>query len=120
MDFLQKKLIDDSKRDGRDSVNTGLKELINYGYLIKEQKRNSDGRFDTNEWVLCETPQTDYPLTGNPSTDNQHLRINKYKKNNFKKEEEEIYKYKEIHDKIFALSEKISNMLGKYCKCTNI
>ena len=104
--FYKKKLIDDSKRDGRDSVNTGLKELINYGYLIKEQKRNSDGRFDTNEWVLCETPQTDYPLTENPSTDNQLLRINKYKKNKFKKEEEEIYKYKEIHDKIFALSEK--------------
>lgn len=104
--FYKKKLIDDSKRDGRDSVNTGLKELINYGYLIKEQKRNSDGRFDTNEWVLCETPQTDYPSTENPSTENQHLRINKYKKNKFKKEEEEIYKYKEIHDKIFALSEK--------------
>ncbi|MDT2797581.1 helix-turn-helix domain-containing protein [Enterococcus cecorum] len=104
--FYKKKLIDDSNRDGRDSVNTGLKELINYGYLIKEQKRNSDGRFDTNEWVLCETPQTDYPLTENPSTDNQHLRINKYKKNKFKKEEEDIYKYKEIHDKIIALAEK--------------
>ncbi|MEQ7088987.1 helix-turn-helix domain-containing protein [Enterococcus gallinarum] len=97
--FYKKKLIDDSKRDGRDSVNTGLKELINYGYLIKEQKRNSDGRFDTNEWVLCETPQTDYPLTENPSTDNPQLR-----KNKFKKEEEDIYK--EIHDKIIALSEK--------------
>ncbi len=101
--FYTKKLTDDSEKDGRESVNTGLKELIKYGYLIKEQKRNSDGRFDTVEWVLFETPQTGFPFTDKPDTENQQLRSNKLKKNNFKKEEEDILK--EICDKIIFLYE---------------
>lgn len=104
--FYNKKLTDDSEKDGRESVNTGLKELKKYGYLIKNQKRHRDGRFDINEWVLFETPQTGFPVTENPSPENQHLRSNKLKKNNFKKEEEDIIKYKDIYDKIIVLYEK--------------
>ncbi|KAA4890507.1 helix-turn-helix domain-containing protein [Bacteroides fragilis] len=102
--FYTKKLTNDSEKDGRESVNTGIKELIKYGYLIKEQKRNSDGRFDTVEWVLFETPQTGFPVTDKPFAGNQQLRSNKLKKNNFKKEEEDIFK--DIYDKIIVLYEK--------------
>ena len=73
--FYTKKLTNDSEKDGRESVNTGIKELIKYGYLIKEQKRNSDGRFDTVEWVLFETPQTGFPVTDKPFAGNQQLKV---------------------------------------------
>lgn len=103
--FYIKKLTDDSEKDGRESVNTGLKELIKYGYLIKEQKRNSDGRFNTVEWVLFETPQTGFPSSDKSLAENQQLRSNKVKNNNFKKEEEDNNIRKRIYDNITAIYE---------------
>lgn len=44
--------------DGKDSFNSGLKELKKYGYVRKERRRNENGKFD---WVtvVYEVPQLD-------------------------------------------------------------
>lgn len=95
--FYTATLINHSEKDGKDSINTGLKELINFGYLIKEQKRDNEGRFDGTDWIVIESPITDYPqadfpFTDKPFADNQRLRSNNSKNNNLKNIEEEDYK----------------------------
>ena len=65
--------------DGKQSVRTGMKELEKFGYLVKEQKRNSKGKFAKIDWVVSDEPingdtttfqpSTAFPSTGNPSTD---------------------------------------------------
>lgn len=60
--------------DGRDSVRAGLKELQEFGYLIKEKQSRKDDKFSNAEWVFYETPQElkkSLPQTGFPSTENQ-------------------------------------------------
>lgn len=111
--FYTATLINHSEKDGKDSINTGLKELINFGYLIKEQKRDNEGRFDGTEWIVIESPITDYPKADFPSaekssTENPQLRSNKLKNNNFKKEEEDTTNNirEDIYDKISFLYEK--------------
>jgi hypothetical protein len=60
--------------DGRDSVQTALKELETHGYLKRERVHKTDGTF---EWVSVvfdepwrENPSTDKPSTDKPSTEN--------------------------------------------------
>ncbi len=63
--------------DGRESVQSGLKELENAGYLHRCQKRDK-GQFSKAEWVFYETPQeikisiteTGNPTAANPSSAN--------------------------------------------------
>lgn len=58
--------------DGKDSVNAGLKELENAGYLKRSRYRNSDGTFDKEtEWIFYETPLTggSEPKPENPLLD---------------------------------------------------
>jgi len=67
--------------DGRDSVRRGLRELEEYGYLRRVQKRDADGSFTSIEWHFFETPQelknslpeTDFPSTDKASPDNRPL-----------------------------------------------
>ena len=66
--------------DGKQSVRTGMKELEKFGYLVKEQKRNSKGKFAKIDWVVSDEPingdtttfqpSTTFPSTDNPSSDN--------------------------------------------------
>ena len=66
--------------DGKQSVRTGMKELEQYGYLVREQRRSSKGKFANVDWVLSDEPlngdattfrpSTDFPSTDKPSTDN--------------------------------------------------
>ena len=56
--------------DGKESTKKGLKELEQYGYLVKQQSRGERGKFATNDWLLYEVPLTDLPLTENPPTVN--------------------------------------------------
>lgn len=64
--------------DGKDSLNSGLKELEEYGYLSRQQKRDDNGKLDGFEWVLTDSPvigkpaknnpkNADFPITENPS-----------------------------------------------------
>ena len=73
--------------DGKQSVRTGLKELQQFGYLIKNQSREK-GKFAKVDWLLYDEPgnvdiqvflpqtekrSTDNPPTENPPTENQPL-----------------------------------------------
>jgi DnaD/phage-associated family protein len=63
-------------RDGRDSVRTGIKELINLGYVIRQEKRDEKGRFEGYEYEVFEVPKEELPKSENPTSDNQTLVIN--------------------------------------------
>lgn len=63
--------------DGKDSFNSGLKELKKYGYVKKERRQGKDGKFD---WVtvVYEVPQSqllerpEKPSMENPHMDNKN------------------------------------------------
>jgi len=76
----------------RDAIYAGLEELINAGYMKKEQKRDSKGSFAGYNYILYETPraaqlaqensglqpfpgfpETDHPFTDHPFTDKPTL-----------------------------------------------
>lgn len=44
--------------DGRESVNSGLKELEDHGYLVRQEIRNEKGQYDGTDWLIYELPQT--------------------------------------------------------------
>lgn len=66
------------KKDGKQSVRSGLKELQDAGYLIKSQTRTEGGKFGSVDWELHDepinveskafSPQTDFPTTVKPTT----------------------------------------------------
>ena len=64
--------------DGRDSLNTAIKELEEFGYLKRNFERTENGRFKQFCYVVFESPITDIPFTENPLlekpfTENPHL-----------------------------------------------
>lgn len=57
---------------GRDTVRKLLKELVDAGYLKKEQTHDESGRFARNTYILVDIPEvqplTEIPSTATPST----------------------------------------------------
>lgn len=51
---------------GKDTIRSGLKELTEVGYLVKEQAHDSSGKFTRNVFVLQE--EAPPPLSENPTT----------------------------------------------------
>lgn len=49
---------------GKDQIRSGLSELLDIGYLVKEQAHDEGGRFSGNIFVL----QEEAPLSENPTT----------------------------------------------------
>ena len=49
---------------GKDQIRSGLAELLEVGYLVKEQAHDEGGKFSGNIFVL----QDEAPLSGNPTT----------------------------------------------------
>jgi len=58
--------------DGETSVRSGLKELEQNGYLIKERKRDEDGKLRESNWVVHDEP-LENPKLENQVLDNQVL-----------------------------------------------
>lgn len=54
--------------DGKDSVNSALKELENFGYLTRTRMTNSKGQFAGMEYNIFEQPQ-EKPVADNPIQD---------------------------------------------------
>jgi len=54
--------------DGRDSTRTGIHELINAGYVSKQDRRNEVGQIVGVEYIVRENPvkRDDEPITENP------------------------------------------------------
>lgn len=51
---------------GKDQIRSGLRELLEVGYLVKEQAHDSAGKFTGNVFILQENAP---PLSGNPTTE---------------------------------------------------
>ena len=54
---------------GKDQIRSGLKELLDVGYLVKEQSHDSAGKFAGNVFVLQETAPEDAPPPEIPATE---------------------------------------------------
>jgi hypothetical protein len=46
-----------SDRDGRESLASGIKELIALGYIVREQGRSEKGKFSAISYTVFESPQ---------------------------------------------------------------
>jgi DnaD/phage-associated family protein len=85
--FYEDEIVSHSS-DGKDSVRSGIKELINYGYITRQKKREA-GKFAGYEYIVYEAPvdivgedeeaiyvekdfipHTEKPFTENPKTVN--------------------------------------------------
>lgn len=51
-------------KDGIKSINTGIHELIECGYIKRSKKRQDSGVFNGYEYIVCETP-TEMPFSEN-------------------------------------------------------
>lgn len=86
--------------EGKDAITSALKELEQYGYLIRTQSQDKQGRFSGYSYDLYENPFTAEPLAENPLTANPpqlNTNIQSTKELNTKDIKENI-KEKEIFD----------------------
>lgn len=64
-------------KDGRDSVMSGLNELIEFNYCIRLRSRDKSGKFESYDYVVSDVrllhPQTGNPITEDQLTDNPQL-----------------------------------------------
>lgn len=78
--FSEQGLLSIFKNDGQSSVRSGLKELEQFGYLVRKRTRNEKGQVANVDWTIRETPLLPTKNDGappphleNPITDNPHL-----------------------------------------------
>lgn len=67
--------------DKENSLNSGLKELIENGYIVRKQRKDKNGKFEGYEYHVYEKPSTEKPSTEKPSTEKPILLNNKNTKN---------------------------------------
>ena len=67
--------------DKENSLNSGLKELIENGYIVRKQRKDENGKFEGYEYHVYEKPSTKKPSTEKPSTEKPILLNNKNTKN---------------------------------------
>lgn len=60
-------------KDGRDSVMAALKELESEGYIARRRLRNVKGQVADTEYIISETPMSDFPTQEKPTQDNPTL-----------------------------------------------
>lgn len=74
----EKEIINNFK-DGRDSIRSGIKELVETGYIERKMRRSETGTFIGYEYDVYETPihigksEVDKPTSENPTSDNPIL-----------------------------------------------
>ena len=57
-------------KEGPDAILSALRELENYGYLVRHQARDEKGRLSSMVFEIYEKPQEVLPEAGNPYTEN--------------------------------------------------
>ena len=57
-------------KEGPDAILSALRELENYGYLVRHQARGEKGRMSSMVFEIYEKPQEVLPEAGNPYTEN--------------------------------------------------
>ena len=55
--------------DKENSLNSGLKELIENGYIVRKQRKDENGKFEGYEYHVYEKPSTEKTSTEKPSTE---------------------------------------------------
>ena len=73
--------ISEQNQEGRDAIRTAIKELEEFGYLIRTQV-NENGQFGEAVWTTQDP--TDFPSSGFPPSDNPTPKNNNIKNNNIK------------------------------------
>lgn len=58
--------------DSRTSIRSTLKELIDYGYLIRNRVRDSKGKLRDVEYIIYEEPMYQNPTLEKPTLENVH------------------------------------------------
>ena len=122
--FYVKEVAKHSK-GGKDQVTTGLEELEEAGYLIRNRKRNELGQVKGNDWLLSDhprdewkkiakkatnkkkAPMTDYPAQDNPVQENPaqgnppltSTNLNKYQHKQVKKINKSLSKEERERDR---------------------
>ena len=61
------------KKDGRDSIRSGLKELEENGYLVRIRVRDDSGKLTSVEWTVSDRPMFEKPMLENPMLENPML-----------------------------------------------
>ena len=61
------------KKDGRDSIRSGLKELEENGYLVRSRIRDDSGKLTSVEWTVSDRPMFEKPMLENPMLENPML-----------------------------------------------
>ena len=59
------------KKDGRDSIRSGLKELEENGYLVRSRVRDESGKLTSAEWTVSDQPMLENPMLENPMLENR-------------------------------------------------
>ena len=59
--------------DGRDSTRTGIKELLDKGYITRDFTRNDAGQIIGRDYIVREQPIADKPTSDKPTSDNPIL-----------------------------------------------
>ena len=54
--------------DGLDAIKSAMRELIEAGYIYREQHHASGGKWGETTYIVFEIPRTDKPLVGKPLT----------------------------------------------------
>lgn len=101
--------------DGKDSVSSGLKELVATGYLRRERIRNKDGTLGDSEWTFFEVPnelkeslpKTENPLLENPNQENPPL-LNTELKLNTEQQQQSQPKTRDASKKELAAADVVS------------
>lgn len=79
---LSREFIINSHRDGRDAVETGLRELRDSGYLTVEQARDEEGRMaEGSDYVLHRTVTRIFRNTDNPESGKSATKRTQVKEN---------------------------------------
>lgn len=74
-DFSEKGLCAILEKDGQFSIRSGLKELEEYGYLVRTRERDQHGKISNVAWTIYDYPHLENPSMVNPSLDNR-LQLN--------------------------------------------
>lgn len=71
--FFETEVEKHSKKDGRSSLRSGIKELEECGYIKRKRVRNQKGQVSTSYWELCDKPTLEKPTLDKPTQDNRTL-----------------------------------------------
>lgn len=102
-EFSESRIANQSK-DGISSVRSGLKELIDSGYLERNEFRSSEGYIKTEyilHWHPIKNPKLENPTYENPTLDNRmHISKKEYSKNDFSNKEGSFKKKQNLEKQI--------------------